>query len=548
MRRVRIGIVAAFVLVAAVPTGSVFASPTATLPGAVVVSVDLSVGRHPISDNIYGLNFAEDAFATEIGSPVDRWGGDSTERYNWSAGVTNTGNNYYFENLADCWDAAQDYCSKPGHESYRSWQVRFDSDQAHARAPLVTLPMLGFVSANPKYAHPFDCSYPRSVVLSSAYDPYDLPCGNGRAADGSFVGSADPSLTSVNPGYQALDGAWIDALKARYGGAKDGGVHLYELGNEPGLWSDTHHDVRPTRLGYDEEYAKASALAAVVKAHDRDASVLGPSDWGWLAYRCSDLDLASNTCDAQSPDRAAHGGKEFAAWYLAKFAAYQAQTGVRALDYFDEHYYPQGGSTPDITRSLWDPTYTDPSWINDKIALIPRMHAWVDQNYPGTKIAISEYNFGHGKEMLGAILQADALGIFGREGVDLATMWGPPASTEPAAFAFRMYRNFDGHGARFGNVGVRASSMDQSQVAVYASQRSSDGAATVLLINKTDAPQTVIATISGTSARTAVPYEYSAADPGSVHALPPVPLLGASAGARGVVVLPPLSITTLLAR
>src|SRR5581483_4350363 len=126
-------------------------------------------------------------------------------------------------------------------------------------------------------------------------------------------------------------------------------------------------------------------------------------------------------------------------WYLRQFAALDKQTGVRHLDYLDVHYYEQGGSTPAITRSLWDPTYVDPSWINDKIALIRRMRCWISGHvtnlcpnqagsYPSTKIALSEYNLsisGASADM-NAIIEADTLGILGRERVDLATRWAMP--------------------------------------------------------------------------------------------------------------------------
>ena len=42
------------------------------------------------------------------------------------------------------------------------------------------------------------------------------------------------------------------------------------------------------------------------------------------------------------------------------------------------------------TRSLWDPTYTDETWINDKVQLIPRLRSWVDTYYyPGAPIGIT---------------------------------------------------------------------------------------------------------------------------------------------------------------
>ena len=132
-----------------------------------------------------------------------------------------------------------------------------------------------------------------------------------------------------------------------------------------------------------------------------------------------------------------------------------------------------------MTRPLWDQSYTDPSWINAKIGLLPRMRAWVRGNYPGTKLGITEYNLGLGvtsDERLQNVIEADALGIFGREGLDLATFWPDGSSPVPAA-AFRMFRNYDGKHHGFGNFGVSATSSDQRRVSVYAARVGKSGPA-----------------------------------------------------------------------
>jgi hypothetical protein len=139
---------------------------------------------------------------------------------------------------------------------------------------------------------------------------------------------------------------------------------------------------------------------------------------------------------------------------------------------------------------LWDPTYVDESWIANVqdgpyVDLIPRMRTWVANNYPGTKLAISEYNWGGLESINGALAEADVLGIFGRERLDLATLWGPPTINQPGMFAFRMYRNYDGQGSAFGETSLQATSADQGKLAIYAAQRTSDGALTLMVINKT---------------------------------------------------------------
>jgi len=63
--------------------------------------------------------------------------------------------------------------------------------------------------------------------------------------------------------------------------------------------------------------------------------------------------------------------------------------------------------------------------------LIPRMKSWVAANYPGTPIGVTEYNWGAENHINGATAQADILGIFGRENLDLATRWIRPDATTP---------------------------------------------------------------------------------------------------------------------
>jgi hypothetical protein len=215
---------------------------------------------------------------------------------------------------------------------------------------------------------------------------------------------------------------------------------------------------------------------------------------------------------------------------LQQMKAYQDAHSLRILDYLDVHYYPQAsgvalssaGSTATqqlrlrSTRALWDPTYEDESWIADVsegpyVRLIPRMKEWVAANYPGTKLAITEYNWGALDHINGALTQAEVLGIFGREGLDLATLWGPPDADQPGAFAFRMYRNYDGAGSAFGEASVHAASADQEKLSIYAARRSSDGALTLVVINKTATPLTSELTLSNFApASWAQVYRYSA--------------------------------------
>jgi hypothetical protein len=206
------------------------------------------------------------------------------------------------------------------------------------------------------------------------------------------------------------------------------------------------------------------------------------------------------------------------------------------LDYFTLHCYPQEGSVSgnavdtatellrnQSTRQFWDTNYVDPSWVNSIIMLIPRMSNWVATYYPGTKIGITEYNWGAEGYMNGATAQADVLGIFGREGVDLATRWTTPSATTPTYLAMKIYRNYDSHGHTFGDTSVRAGGPNPDNVAVFAAQRSADRALTIMVVNKylTSSTPLVINTTNFTATGTAQAWQINSSN--FIAQLPNVP-------------------------
>lgn len=479
-----------------------------------ILSVDAAAARHAISPLIYGMNFAGEDLAAELALPVRRWGGNSTTRYNWQNDTHNTGSDWYFENIPEPNDA-------PGDLPDGSAADRFvEQNRRTATESIITVPLIGWTAKRRVEDHPYDCGFKVSVYgPQQSVDPWDLDCGNGVDTSGDDITGNDPTDTS-----QAIDASfvqsWIGHLTGKYGTAAQGGVQFYNLDNEPMLWPYTHRDVHPELTTYDEMRDLTVTYAAAVKAADPSAETLGPVLWGWCAYFYSALDGCS-----PGPDHQAHGDTDFLPWYLQQMSAYEQQQGVRLLDYLDVHVYPQSeGVFSDepgsaamqalrlrSTRGLWDPTYVDESWIGQPVRLIPRLHAWVDDNYPGTKLALTEYNWGALGYMNGALAQADVLGILGREDVDLAALWGPPSADQPGAFAFRMYRNYDGAGSRFGDTSIHAASTDQDQLAVYAAERAGGGL-TIVVINKTGGPLTSQVNLSHAPAATAAQvYRYSAA-------------------------------------
>ena len=145
------------------------------------------------------------------------------------------------------------------------------------------------------------------------------------------------------------------------------------------------------------------------------------------------------------------------------------------------------------TRALCGiPTYIDESWINDTIEFIPRMRKAIADHYPGTKLFISEWNFGNDKQINGALAIADVLGIYGREGVDAAPYWRNPEVGSPGWFAFTMHGNYDGKGTRFGGSALPVESTDDLNIGVYAAVDPTSGMLRVMLVNRDREPEHVV--------------------------------------------------------
>ncbi len=524
-------------LITLVTSGSllILALGRAPAAGAIQLRINPAATRHTISPLIYGINayglndtnFA--ALNQAIKPSVARWGGNTTTRYNWENDFYNTGNDYYYENIpSDNPNRSQ----LPNNSAADRFVQR---NNTAAIKSLITVPLIGWVAKaktapNP-LQHPYNCGFKVSIYgQQQSIDPYDRDCGNGIRSNSSLITGNNPTDTSIAVGPDFVR-RWVAHLVGTFGKASAGGVRFYALDNEPGIWDGTHRDVFPGYLSYQELVQRNIDYAAAIRQSDPNAQILGPVQDGWARYFYSSYGSYPDA-NAQA-DRNAHNGEAFVAWYLDQLYAHDRQSGQHTINYFDLHYYPQaqgvslspvGNSATQAlrlrsTRALWDASYVDESWIKDTengntaVQLIPRMHTWVNQHYPGLKLAISEYNWGALDAMNGALAQADVLGIFGREDVGLATLWSLPTADQPGAFAFRMYQNYDGQGSKFGDSSIAANSADQGQLAIYAAQRSSDGAITLMIINKSDTALSAQIDLGGLKAgQRAHYYNYSAAN------------------------------------
>lgn len=500
---------------------------------------------HEISDEIYAMAFTTDAIREEMRLPLNRWGGNSTERYNHETESTNLGLDWFFTNAEESYS----------HDDFIAGNLDDGTDS------LVTVPAMGWVSSHAEAG----CSFPvtDSQGAGTGLGPQDaevqhwlnpaVRCGSGFV-NGEFMrGAADPTLNHIATD-DVWAAEWIQELVDTYGSAADGGVQIYAVGNEPGLWEGSHGDVHPEPTTRQEIIDTNITYAQAIKNVDPSAEVIGPVLFGGYSFYVSTDELLQGARPGDVPN--------FTTDYLQAMADAEAATGQRLIDRFAVHFYDdrvyQDGTDEmrlQATRSLWDPTFAPQDWwavrdfnLGEGFAIIPRLQGQIDRNYPGTELAITEYNFGGDQTLAGGLAQVDALGIFGREALDTAVIWDPfgdwiglteaEYNDRPLMWAFRMYRNYDGQGATFGDRSLFASSSDDSAVSIYAAERSADGATTVMIVNKGDAT-TVGLDLMNANAISGAGYRYSGADLGSIEQLGSVAL-------DGSLDLPALSATLLV--
>jgi hypothetical protein len=464
---------------AAAPPGTAAAPVVPDDPGgAVRFTINATQDVRPISSYIYGMNGNQ---PNRLGITIDRIGGNRWTAYNWENNASNAGSDWFHQN-----DDLLSSSNTPG-EAVRP-SVRDASDRG--RALIVTVPMAGYVAADkngggdvnqtPDYLQTrFKQSLPRKG------SPFTLApnAGDGFVYQDEFVNFVETSARKT-AGQQIF----------------------YSLDNEPDLWAHTHARIHPNATTYAELRQRTIDYASAIKDAAPGALVFGAVNYGWHGYRTLQ----------DAPDRA---GRDFHRYFLEQMNAAEQTAGRRLVDVLDVHWYPEAqgtaanGSSQRIVfgpgqddtssgmvaarvqaaRSLYDANYVEQSWITQfstggtAIRLLPRMQADVAAYYPGTKLAITEYNYGGGGHISGAIAQADALGAFGREGLFAANWWDMSGNADAFTFAaFDAFRNFDGAGGAFGDTSVAAATTDIAKTAVYASVDPDDPTAMVLvLINRT---------------------------------------------------------------
>ncbi|MFW5996236.1 MAG: glycoside hydrolase family 44 protein, partial [Halanaerobiaceae bacterium] len=451
--------------------------------------VDTDKDVREISPYIYGVNYHRynDNEDSDKSSYITscRIGGNRLTGYNWENNASNAGEDW--EQSSDDYlvmDLPEDRQDDPA-ALYTNFQNTANEDNIDYS--LFTVQMAGYVAAD------MDGS-----VSEEETAPSD------RWKEVKFRKDDDFSLEpDIEDDYVYMD-EMINFLVDEFGTAdSDTGIEAYSLDNEPSLWPSTHPHMHPDKVSCEKLIEKSSALASAVKDVDSEAEIFGPALYGFAAFL--DLQSAPDWEDDLENDY-----QWFIDYYLDSMHEEEDRTGRRLLDVLDLHWYSEARANDtrivfsdedsydeevqearvQAPRMLWDPDYEEDSWIGDSWTetyrpIIPRIKESIETYYPETKLAFTEYGHGAEGHISGGIAQADTLGIFGKYGVYLATLWGSDSEFDYAFAAHELYRNYDGNGGKFGNTHVYSSTQDKVNSSIYTStENEDDDTLHMMVINK----------------------------------------------------------------
>jgi hypothetical protein len=458
------------------------------VPIPVSYSINTNKDRRPISPYIYGTNGqSEDA---DENITARRLGGNRMTSYNWENNASNAGHDYMQNN-----------------DNYMLWKYKLlsyentpgitmtafhDTSVAMKTYTLMTAQMAGFVAADK--LGPVDSSEKAPSSRWIEVKP--------------VKGGALSNYPNTSDNYTYMD-EMVNFMIRKYGKSDSpNGIKGWALDNEPGLWNSSHSLLHPKQPTCSELLYKSKQLASAIKNLDSNVEIYGPMFWGYL-------DIYNFT---HAPDWKNYQNQypDFLALYLDKMKAASDSAGKRLLDVVAVHWYPEarglndrsvkervikfgvaGEGSPDkgvaiarmqAVRSLWDTTYVEDSWytndlLHRPIKLIPDMQKNIDRYYPGTKMAMTEYNFGGTNHISGGIAMVDVLGVYAKYNFYFASFWSPV--TEYISGAMKLYRNYDGKKSTFGNMYVSSTSSDLINSSIYSSIiQEDDSELHVIVVNK----------------------------------------------------------------
>ncbi len=444
----------------------------------------------PISTLIYGYNQNHETLNSDDNWTIRRLGGNRLTAFNWENGASNAGHDYInssdnrIPNLMGLPDANKNL---PG-EVYRFFH---ESNLSAGVTSIITFPILGWVAADKNGAVSTGPPSNRwNELVFKKESPFTL----------------NPDLTD---GKVYLDEGFNFILHHFGNASTSTGVKYIALDNEPGLWNSTHPLLQPNSVTISDYLKKVIEAAKVIKTMDPNVKIILGEFANINIYdfnNTSDWSLLKKDYDW------------FPSLLLDTLKKESDKFGMPLVDIFSFHFYPQhkidnngeyssNGSVVrgslsteehiretrmDFSRSLWDTTYIEPSWLtksklsDEPNKILLRLQKSIDTYFPSIEIMIGEYDFGFDTDISHAVTMVDFLAVCGQNKVAIANRWdlNPYNGSTYTNTALKLFRNYDGANSTYGTKAIKSSFTNPKDGSIWASLNDDESKLHLLVLNK----------------------------------------------------------------
>ena len=455
-----------------------------TTGSGISVSIDAKQGNIAISPYMYAMNQLMQnneykARAKEAGIHMSRQNlGNNSTMYNWRKKLT-VHPDWYNNVYAEDWDTTAQSMAK----NFSDIQGMFGFQ------------LIGRVASSTAYNFP-EWEYNKAVRWEGSTRNL---CGNG-SKPGSFNTTDDgditlytqvwtpDSTTAILPHWQ--NDLSLDLNQFQY----------WNMDNEPEIWGGTH-DAIITEVTddvfemYMQNYFATVKLARKLYPNIKICGPVAAHEWSWFH-------------PAIQPT---YKGKTYnwLEYFIMRCAEEEKSSGVKMIDVFDIHNYPEVTNAADIIqthRMYWDTEYDYPGangvktvdchWDNSitKEMVFVRCQKWFDTYFGAgydVTYGTSEYNVkevSSNNAMVTALAYAGCLGEGARHGMEFFIPWSWRVGMWETVHLFSRYAK---------EINVSAVSSNETMLSAYTSINSDRDSLTIIFTNRNESgTQTVTAEIA----------------------------------------------------
>ena len=255
------------------------------------------------------------------------------------------------------------------------------------------------------------------------------------------------------------------------------------MDNEPGIWFSTHDDIADANETAEEYIQKYFKVAKAARERFPEIKLVGPiaaNEWQWYTWHNNQIDYNGSSYS-------------FLEYFILRIAEEQKATGIRLLDVFSIHFYPNNTNVEEVVqfhRVFFDEHYDYPDangvktinggWDDTitKEYVFKRVNDWLEEHIGvdhGVGLGVTETGVNIDDQNGVAVWYASTLGEFMKNRVEVFTPWSwQPAMWEVVNLftEFSQDKYFD------------ATSSDAEYISAYCTASDQKDKITTILVNR----------------------------------------------------------------